>query len=76
MAHRRSRSRRRYRFVTIGMVTVALLTLTGCGETLEERAANRDQCESLGGEYVEHRSGWTHEYSGWNCDLSTETEED
>ncbi len=60
----------------LAVIVTGALTLTGCGETLEERAHNRDVCEANGGIYTESISGWTYEYNGWNCDLSTDTEED
>lgn len=71
MRNRRFRSRRRYRFVILALVTAGALTLTGCGETLEERIANRDACEGAGGSYHETINAYWHTYQGWYCILST-----
>lgn len=60
------------RALTAGALLLGVLMLSGCGETLEQRVANRESCETAGGAYTETISGWTYEYSGWNCDLSSE----
>lgn len=60
-----------HKWMAIPLLALALLGLTGCGETLEQRAENKRICEEAGGVYSETISGWTYEYSGWNCDLST-----
>lgn len=59
------------RAAALAALLVAALALSGCGETLQERAENREACESLGGTYVEYQSGWTYTYSDWDCNLST-----
>ncbi len=74
MARTKIRRRRRYRSVTFGLVGIALLTLTGCGETLEERIANRDKCVAADGVYTEGENGLG--FFRWECDLTTDTEED
>lgn len=59
------------KLIAIPLLALALLSLTGCGETLEQRAENKRICEEQRGVYSETISGWMYEYSGWNCDLST-----
>lgn len=53
------------------IASALLVTLTGCNETLEERAQNRDQCEALGGTYVEMINGFDYTYRDWRCELDT-----
>lgn len=62
----------RRRIVLVAVALVAMLSLTGCGETLEERIANRDACEAAGGRYVEMVNGFTGKYRDWVCWLDND----
>lgn len=62
------------KLIAIPLLALALLSLTGCGETLEERAENKRICEEQGGVYTEGINGFTYTYRDWNCDLSTKEE--
>lgn len=56
-------------FALVLLVSLAL-ALSACGaDSLEQRAKNRELCESAGGEYIEHVNGFTYTYSHWNCNL-------
>lgn len=55
----------------LAVVSILLLTLglAGCGETLEQRIANKETCHAAGGRYVEMTSGLDYSYRDWRCDL-------
>lgn len=50
-------------------ILVLALGLSGCGESLEERIANKEKCHDAGGVYVELTSGLDYSYRDWRCDL-------
>ena len=50
-------------------ILVLALGLSGCGESLEQRIANKEACHEAGGEYVEMTNGWDFQYRDWRCDL-------
>lgn len=62
--------------LAVATLAIAVLVLTGCGHTLAETAAARDECHELGGTF---RSWTVPEYPddspyGHECDLSDKKE--
>lgn len=45
------------KFAAVLIAGAALLTLSGCGETWEELAENKERCEALGGTYEQWVDG-------------------
>lgn len=60
------------KFLVILAAFIAIFCLTGCGESMEQRVANKAACEKAGGEYYETQNGFTYEYLNWGCLLDTE----
>ena len=58
----------RKKLAVAGILLLAL-GLTGCGESLEERIANKEKCHEAGGVYVEMTGGLDYSYRDWRCDL-------
>lgn len=52
----------------IGILMI-IFALTGCGETLSERAAAKEECESFGGSYKEHINGFNYDYWYYTCHI-------
>lgn len=51
------------RITTVLIAAVLALLLTGCGETWEELAQNKERCEKLGGEFQQWLDGFNNPYS-------------
>lgn len=57
------------RKLSVGGILLLILFLAGCGESFEERVANKEKCHEAGGVYIEMTSGLDYTYADWRCDL-------
>lgn len=60
------------RLAAVSIAAVLILALTGCGETWEELAQNKERCEKLGGEFQQWLDGFNNPYSYCNFDEQKE----